>query len=110
MTSFFFFFFWFRSVQLPIFDEVALKEVLHRFPDYSRIHEEIHARVTDLPVADSLRDIRQVRVTKKKKKKTNFSDFFLIDFRVDSFECSDSRIRSSNAPQLRFSATQVCQV
>jgi DNA replication licensing factor MCM2 len=44
---------------LPIFDEVAGKEVLSRFPDYNRIHEETHARITHLPVADSLRDIRQ---------------------------------------------------
>lgn len=47
---------------LPIFDEVSLSEVLHRFPDYNRIHEEVHARVTDLPVADSLRDIRQIHL------------------------------------------------
>lgn len=44
---------------LPIFDEVSSKEVLTRFADYNRIHEEIHARITSLPVADSLRDIRQ---------------------------------------------------
>jgi DNA replication licensing factor MCM2 len=29
------------------------------FPEYSRIHNEIHVRITDLPVHDSLRDLRQ---------------------------------------------------
>jgi DNA replication licensing factor MCM2 len=44
---------------LPIFDEVALEAVLMYFPGYNNIHSEIHVRISDLPVIQSLRDLRQ---------------------------------------------------
>jgi len=47
---------------LKIFDEVAMTVVLSMFPEYSRIHKEIHVRITDLPIQDSLRDLRQVHL------------------------------------------------
>lgn len=58
---------------LKIFDEVAYqgknclfmkmisiyyKAVLEMFPEYGKISQEIHVRITDLPISDSLRDIR----------------------------------------------------
>ena len=49
----------FRAVQmLEIFDGVARDVVLSRFPDYFLIHDDIHVRITQLPIADSLRDLR----------------------------------------------------
>jgi DNA replication licensing factor MCM2 len=45
---------------IPILDEVAMEETLAMFPNFDRIHDEIHVRVTDLPVLDSLRNIRCV--------------------------------------------------
>ncbi len=33
--------------------------VLAIFPEYKRIHGEVHVRITDLPIQDSLRDLRQ---------------------------------------------------
>ena len=36
--------------------------MLDFFPDYEAIHGEVHARITDLPIADSLRDLRQVHL------------------------------------------------
>jgi len=47
------------SEVLKIFDEVAYMVVLDMFPDYKRVHTEIHVRITDLPASDSLRDLRQ---------------------------------------------------
>ncbi|KAI0829890.1 MCM-domain-containing protein [Trametes gibbosa] len=57
------------SAMLAIFDEVALSAILLYYPAYERIHSEVHVRITDLPLASSLRDLRRshlntlVRVT-----------------------------------------------
>lgn len=44
---------------LPIFDEVALDVILLAFPHYTRIHAEVHVRITELPTSYTLRDLRQ---------------------------------------------------
>ena len=44
---------------LPIFDQVALEVALYHYPDYERIHSELHVRITDLPVSYTLRQLRQ---------------------------------------------------
>lgn len=44
---------------LKIFDEVAMEATLFHYPDYHRIHSEIHVRITDLPVKYTLRQLRQ---------------------------------------------------
>ncbi|KAL1954122.1 hypothetical protein VTO42DRAFT_1746 [Malbranchea cinnamomea] len=44
---------------LKIFDEVAMEATLLHYPDYHRIHSEIHVRITDLPVRYTLRQLRQ---------------------------------------------------
>ncbi|EEP75327.1 DNA replication licensing factor mcm2 [Uncinocarpus reesii 1704] len=44
---------------LRIFDTVAMEAVLLHYPDYQRIHSEIHVRITDLPVRYNLRQLRQ---------------------------------------------------
>ncbi|KZT24251.1 MCM-domain-containing protein [Neolentinus lepideus HHB14362 ss-1] len=57
------------SAMLEIFDEVALTAILVYYPNYERIHSEVHVRITDLPLITSLRDLRRadlnnlVRVT-----------------------------------------------
>lgn len=43
---------------LKIFDEVAKKVVLVQFPEYHRIHSEVHVRIADLPSHDLLRELR----------------------------------------------------
>ena len=43
------------SEMLKIFDQVALEVTLIHYPDYERIHQEIHVRITDLPVQYTLR-------------------------------------------------------
>lgn len=47
------------SSVLPIFDAVALEVALYHYPDYERIHSELHVRITDLPVSYTLRQLRQ---------------------------------------------------
>lgn len=44
---------------LKLFDEVAMDCVLLHYPDYERIHSEIHVRIFDLPVHYTLRQLRQ---------------------------------------------------
>ncbi|CAB58403.1 MCM complex subunit Mcm2 [Schizosaccharomyces pombe] len=42
-----------------IFDRVALEATLLHYPDYERIHSDIHVRITNLPTCFTLRDLRQ---------------------------------------------------
>jgi len=44
---------------LKIFDTVAMDVTLLHYPDYHRIHSEIHVRMTDLPIHYTLRQLRQ---------------------------------------------------
>lgn len=43
---------------LKIFDVVALEVVLSGFEEYDQIKSEIHVRITDLPICETLRDLR----------------------------------------------------
>lgn len=47
------------SSMLPLFDDVALEVILLAFPHYTRIHAEVHVRITELPTSYTLRDLRQ---------------------------------------------------
>jgi DNA replication licensing factor MCM2 len=47
---------------LPILNRVARKEVLLEFPSYDLISPQIFVRVSSLPVADNLRDLRQAHL------------------------------------------------
>ncbi|KAI8826242.1 MCM2/3/5 family-domain-containing protein [Fimicolochytrium jonesii] len=47
---------------LKIFDVVALEVVLIGFEEYDKIKNEIHVRMTDLPMCETLRDLRQTHL------------------------------------------------
>ncbi|KAF9324785.1 MCM DNA helicase complex subunit [Linnemannia elongata] len=47
---------------LKMFDSIAFEVVQMEYPDYGRIHSEIHVRVTDLPIVSTLRDLRQINL------------------------------------------------
>ncbi|KAJ7593710.1 MCM-domain-containing protein [Mycena floridula] len=47
------------SGMLPIMDEVALDAILTYYAAYQRIHTEIHVRISDHPMTNSLRDLRR---------------------------------------------------
>lgn len=42
-----------------IFDEVAYEVCLSIFPDFVDVWREVYVRITDLPIQDSIRDLRQ---------------------------------------------------
>jgi DNA replication licensing factor MCM2 len=44
---------------LEIFDEEAYQVVIYLFPEYGQVHSEVHVRITDLPIFDKIRDLRQ---------------------------------------------------
>ncbi|KAK9461116.1 MCM2/3/5 family-domain-containing protein [Lipomyces oligophaga] len=44
---------------LRIFDVVAMEVTEIHYPEYSRIHLEIHVRITDMPTIRALRDLRE---------------------------------------------------
>ena len=50
------------AIMLDLFHEVALTEVLKLYPSYGDIHQDVFVRVTDLPVEDQIRDIRQAHL------------------------------------------------
>lgn len=43
---------------LQIFDEVAKDVVLSIFPNYERVTNEIHVRISDIPLIDEIRSFR----------------------------------------------------
>ncbi|KNE57266.1 hypothetical protein AMAG_02999 [Allomyces macrogynus ATCC 38327] len=47
---------------LAIFDEVARDVIKSTYPDYEKIRQEVHVRITDLPVTLSIRDLREVHL------------------------------------------------
>ncbi|KAJ9205337.1 hypothetical protein DTO164E3_1315 [Paecilomyces variotii] len=44
---------------LKVFDQAALDVTLFHYPQYHDIHNEIHVRITDLPIVYTLRELRQ---------------------------------------------------
>lgn len=44
---------------LKVFDQVAMDTTLLHYPDYEKIHSEIHVRISDIPVQYTLRQLRQ---------------------------------------------------
>lgn len=50
------------SSMFPIFDAIALEVILLFYPLYTRIHAEVHVRITEVPTAFTLRDLRQVHL------------------------------------------------
>jgi DNA replication licensing factor MCM2 len=55
---------------LPIFDAVALDVTLYHYPDYERIHSELHVRMTDLPISLTLRQLRQITPPRRSQLRT----------------------------------------
>ena len=47
---------------LDLLDEAATRHTLMLFPSYSAIKEDIHVRISDIPIMDSLRDLRRTHL------------------------------------------------
>ena len=79
---------------LSLFDDVAMSVTLLNFPDYYRIREVIHVRITDLPTINTLRDLRKsdigclVRVKGVVSRRTGvYPQLFLVKFNCE--KCGD---------------------
>ena len=48
---------------LQLFHKTARDAVLCDFPEFAGIHEEVFVRITELPVEDSLRELRYARLS-----------------------------------------------
>lgn len=44
---------------IEILDEASTEVTMNMFPDYRAVSNDIHTRITDLPIVDSIRDLRQ---------------------------------------------------
>ncbi|ORY56333.1 MCM2/3/5 family protein [Pseudomassariella vexata] len=101
---------------LKLFDDVAMDVVLLHYPDYERIHQEIHVRIFDLPVHYTLRQLRQshlnclVRVSGVVTRRTGV----FPQLKYVKFDCSKCGItlgpfqQESNA-EVRITYCQSCQ-
>ena len=47
---------------LKLLDDAAMDTVRIMFPHYDFIHQTVHVRITDLPIEDPIRDLRQAHV------------------------------------------------
>ena len=47
------------SFVLPLFNEAAWEVVEQMFPNYGGVHQQVYVRISELPVQESIRDIRQ---------------------------------------------------
>ncbi len=52
---------------LPLFHKTARDAVLADFPEYRGIHEEVFVRITELPVEDSIRELRCGHVLNRRR-------------------------------------------
>ena len=101
---------------LAIFDQVAMDVTLLHYPDYERIHSEIHVRISDLPVHYTLRQLRQthlnclVRVTGVVTRRTGV----FPQLKYVRFDCTKCGVtlgpfqQESNA-EVKISYCQNCQ-
>ncbi|KAI9802717.1 MAG: MCM DNA helicase complex subunit [Sarcosagium campestre] len=104
------------SEMLRIFDQVAMEVTLLHYPDYERIHSEIHIRIADVPVHYTLRQLRQshlnclVRVSGVVTRRTGV----FPQLKYVKFDCTKCGItlgpfqQESNA-EVRLSFCQNCQ-
>lgn len=101
---------------LAIFDQVAMDVTILQYPEYERIHSEIHVRISDLPVHYTLRQLRQthlnclVRVTGVVTRRTGV----FPQLKYVRFDCTKCGItlgpfqQESNA-EIKISYCQNCQ-
>jgi len=48
---------------LEIFDEEATSVTFQVYPEYRNIQQEVHVRITNLPIVDKIRDLRSAHTT-----------------------------------------------
>ncbi|MCJ1272330.1 MCM DNA helicase complex subunit [Puttea exsequens] len=101
---------------LKIFDHVAMDVTLLHYPDYERIHSEIHVRISDLPVHYSLRQLRQthlnclVRVTGVVTRRTGvFPQLKYVRFDCTKCGTTLGPFQQESNVEVKISFCQACQ-
>ncbi|CAD6590915.1 MAG: MCM DNA helicase complex subunit [Alectoria sarmentosa] len=101
---------------LKIFDQVAMDVTLLHYPDYERIHSEIHVRISDLPVHYTLRQLRQthlnclVRVTGVVTRRTGvFPQLKYVRFDCTKCGITLGPFQQESNVEVRISYCQNCQ-
>ena len=101
---------------LKIFDQVAMDVTLLHYPDYERIHSEIHVRISDLPVHYTLRQLRQthlnclVRVTGVVTRRTGvFPQLKYVRFDCTKCGVTLGPFQQESNVEVRISYCQNCQ-
>ncbi|OHE95260.1 MCM2/3/5 family protein [Colletotrichum orchidophilum] len=104
------------SEMLKLFDEVAMDVVLLHYPDYERIHSEIHVRIFDLPVHYTLRQLRQshlnclVRVSGVVTKRTGvFPQLKYVKFDCSKCGVTLGPFQQESNTEVKISYCQACQ-
>ena len=101
---------------LRIFDQVAMDVTLLHYPDYERIHSEIHVRISDLPVHYTLRQLRQthlgclVRVSGVVTRRTGvFPQLKYVRFDCTKCGMTLGPFQQETSVEVRISYCQNCQ-
>ncbi|KAK3942269.1 DNA replication licensing factor mcm2 [Diplogelasinospora grovesii] len=101
---------------LKLFDEVAMDVVLLHYPDYERIHAEIHVRIFDLPIHYTLRQLRQshlnclVRVSGVVTRRTGvFPQLKYVKFDCTKCGVTLGPFQQESNVEIKISYCQSCQ-
>ena len=101
---------------LKIFDQVAMEVTLLHYPDYERIHSEIHVRICELPVHYTLRQLRQshlnclVRVSGVVTRRTGvFPQLKYVKFDCSKCHVTLGPFQQESNVEVRISFCQNCQ-
>lgn len=101
---------------LKLFDEVAMEVTLLHYPDYERIHSEIHVRISDLPVHYTLRQLRQthlnclVRVNGVVTRRSGvFPQLKYVKFNCTKCQATLGPFQQESSVEVKISYCQNCQ-
>lgn len=101
---------------LKIFDTVAMDVTLIHYPEYERIHAEIHVRVTDLPIQYTLRQLRQshlnclVRVSGVVTRRSGvFPQLKYVKFNCTKCHATLGPFQQESSTEVKISYCQECQ-
>ncbi|KAL4911842.1 MCM2/3/5 family-domain-containing protein [Aspergillus aurantiobrunneus] len=101
---------------LKVFDQVALDVTLFHYPQYHDIHNEIHVRITDLPIVYTLRQLRQshlnclVRVSGVVTRRTGvFPQLKYVMFICQKCNITLGPYQQESSSEVKVSMCQNCQ-
>ncbi|KAL2834855.1 MCM2/3/5 family-domain-containing protein [Aspergillus cavernicola] len=101
---------------LKVFDQVALDVTLFHYPQYHDIHNEIHVRITDLPIVYTLRQLRQshlnclVRVSGVVTRRTGvFPQLKYVMFICQKCNMTLGPFQQESSSEVKISFCQNCQ-